>query len=161
MLGKLFNGKDWYKALPEIEFAINNTVSQVTGVTPSRLLYGVPQRGCVSSVLKDFIEGQNEPVGREIEKIRAGAVEKIKKASEYNESYVNRKRKKAYVYSEGDLVMLKNFESSGGKLVPAFKGPYHILRELRNDRYVVADVEGCQMSQTPYQGTWEASNMRP
>lgn len=24
-----------------------------------------------------------------------------------------------------------------------------------------ADVEGCQVSQRPYQGTWEAANMKP
>jgi len=35
------------------------------------------------------------------------------------------------------------------------------MQKLRNDRYVVADVEGCQISQKPYQGIWEANNMKP
>ncbi|XP_076660149.1 uncharacterized protein LOC143363456 [Halictus rubicundus] len=47
------------------------------------------------------------------------------------------------------------------KIIPRFKGPYEIDRVLRNDRYVIKDVEGFQLSQTPYRGTWEAANIRP
>ena len=60
--------------------------------------------------------------------------------------------------------MLRNYESPPGvshKLIPRFKGPYKILRELRNDRYVVADIKGFQNTQRPYQGVWELANMKP
>lgn len=56
-------------------------------------------------------------------------------------------------------MMVKNAKM-GSKLSPAFRRPYKIIRQLRNDRYVVADVERCQVSQKPYQGTWEAANMK-
>ena len=42
-----------------------------------------------------------------------------------------------------------------------FKGPYKVIKELCNKRYVVADLEGFQLSQKPYQGVWEPANMRP
>lgn len=59
--------------------------------------------------------------------------------------------------------MVKNFDSTPGvsqKLIPRFKGPYQVERVLRNNRYVLKDVEGFQLTQTPYRGTWEAANMR-
>lgn len=63
-----------------------------------------------------------------------------------------------------DKVMIRNFDATPGisqNLIPRFKGPYQVDRVLRNDCYVVKDVEGFQLAQTPYFGTWESSNMRP
>jgi len=160
-LGKLYDGKDWHKSLREIKYAINNIVNRATGETPSRLLFGVSQRGHVHDALKEYVEEQTEPDVRDLVKIQTDAAGKIKKTREYNEEYVNKKCKAARDYSEGDLVMIQNFETTGGRLVPAYRGPYRIIRKLRNDRCIVADVEGCQVSQRPYQGTWEASKMKP
>lgn len=160
-LGKLYAGKDWYKSLGEIEFAINNTVNRTTGKTPSELLYGVKQRGYVIDKLREFVLDQDEEKIRDLVEIRGAAAEKIERMRKDNEQYVNTKRKAAREYAEGDLVVIKNFETTGGKLVPSYQGPYRVLKRLRNDRYVVADIEGCQISQRPYKGTWEASNMKP
>lgn len=41
---------------------------------------------------------------------------------EYNKNYVNKKRKAAHEYKEDDLVMVKNFDATGGKLAPAYRG---------------------------------------
>ena len=60
--------------------------------------------------------------------------------------------------------MIRNFDSTPGvskKLIPQFKGPYKIIERLENDRYVLGDIEGFQISQRPYVGMWEAANMRP
>ena len=62
------------------------------------------------------------------------------------------------------IVEILYFESTPGvskNLIPRFKGPHRIIRKLRSDRYFVADVEGFQNSQRPYQGVWEPANMRP
>lgn len=48
--------KSWYKILSDIEFAINNTVHKSTGETPSRLLFGVIQRGANINKLKEYLE---------------------------------------------------------------------------------------------------------
>ena len=40
----------------------------------------------------------------------------------------------------------------GDKLAPAYRGPHTVVCKLRNDQYVVADIERCQVSQ-PYQST--------
>jgi len=60
--------------------------------------------------------------------------------------------------------MIRNFDNSVGvshKMIPRFKGPYQVERVLRNNRYIVKDIDGFQLTQTPYRGTWEAANIRP
>lgn len=44
--------------------------------------------------------------------------------------------------------MVKNFDTSGSKLAPSYRGLYRVKRRLKNDRYIVTDIEGCQISQT-------------
>jgi len=60
--------------------------------------------------------------------------------------------------------MIKNFASHVGvskKLIPKCKGPYRVTKVLRNDRYVLEDVEGFQQSRLPYRGIWAVANIRP
>lgn len=135
-LGKLYDGKDWHKSLKEIEFAMNNTINRATGETPSRLLFGVAQRGHVFDALREYVELKNEVEVRDLTQLRTDAAKKIEKTHKYNEQYIAKKRKAAREYLEGDLVMVKNFEVSG-KLAPTYRGPYRVIRKLRNDRYVV------------------------
>ena len=60
--------------------------------------------------------------------------------------------------------MIRNIETSAGinkKLLPKFKGPYEIKKILDNDRYVVGDIEGFQVTQTPYNSVLSPDRMRP
>lgn len=160
-LGKLYNGKDWSKSLKEIEFAINNTVNRATGKTPSKLLFGTEQRGEIVDTLREYVMKQNETEIINFDVIRTEAGRKIEESRKNNEKYANKKRKTAREYAEGDMVMVRNFDTTGGKLAPSYRGPYRVARKLRNDRYIVADVEGFQISQRPYVGTWQTANMKP
>lgn len=75
-----------------------------------------------------------------------------------------KKRKIAHIYQCKDYVMVRNFDSTlgaSGKLKLYWKGLYEVVKPLRNDRYVLKDIENHQITQRPYIGTWEASNMRP
>ena len=75
----------------------------------------------------------------------------------------NSKRKVAQVYKEGDYVMIRNIDTTAGankKLIPKFKGPYVVKKVLDFDRYVVADIEGFQLTQIPYTGTISVDHMR-
>lgn len=40
------------------------------------------------------------------------------------------------------------------------RGPYRIHRVLPNDGYVIRDIDGCQLTQLPYDGVIEASRIR-
>jgi len=50
--------------------------------------------------------------------------------------------------------MLHNFSTAGmfRKLIPQFKGPYVVKKILRNNRYLISDIERFQNTQKSYQG---------
>lgn len=167
MISKLIDNNEkiyWYKILFDVEFAINNTVHKVTGETPSKLLFGVDQRGKVIDKIQEYLEDKVTDNNRDLICLRARAAEKIIKGQKYNKKYFDKKRKPSHIYKEGDYVMIRNIETSKGvsqKIIPEFKGPYKIVRVLRNDRYVVQDADDHQITRKPYEGTWEAANLRP
>ncbi|XP_015433584.1 PREDICTED: uncharacterized protein K02A2.6-like [Dufourea novaeangliae] len=156
-------GVAWYKNLSKVEHAINNTISKATGETPSKLLFGIKQNGQVEDEIREFLEQNINIEERNLENRRKTASEKIVKGQEYNKKQYDKRHKNMRKYKTGDWVMIRNFDSTAGaskKLMPQFKGPYKIVKELRNDRYVIADIEGFQMTQKPYKGVWEPANMR-
>jgi len=78
-IGKLYDGKDWHKALSEIEFTVNNTKNKATGETPSKLLFGIEQRGQIVDALREYVL---EHIDSELEnpkKIRAEAAKRIER----------------------------------------------------------------------------------
>ena len=46
---------DWCKLLDRAEYAVNNSIHSSTGERPSRLLFGVQQRGCEKDALTVYI----------------------------------------------------------------------------------------------------------
>lgn len=166
MMAKLADERNtpWYNVLGDVEFACNNTVSKATGECTSKLLFGVSQRGNVIDGLRDALEvnGRVE-VSRDIPRLRERASKRNEKQQDASKRRFDRRHKAVSKYQIDDKVMIRNFDNSPGvstKMIPKFKGPYQVDRVLRNDRYVIKDIEGFQLSQTPYRGTWEASNMR-
>lgn len=134
------------------------------GTTPSELLFGVSQRGTVVDFLRERLEendlNNNE---RNLADIRDKAAENISKSQNYNKLLKDKHRTQRK-YMEGDYVMVKNYISNPGackKIAPKFKGPYRVCKILPNDRYILRDVEGFQLSQIPYEGIWEVANMKP
>lgn len=153
-----------YNVLDDVEFACNNTISRATNESPSMLLFGVRQRGKMVDGLLDALEaGGHTDVSRNLVETRKQAGKRIELNQEANKRAYERKHKDPGKYEVGDKVMIRNFDCTPGasqKLIPRYKGPYQVSRVLRNDRYVLTDVEGHQMTNTPYYGTWEAANMR-
>lgn len=151
--------------LSDVEFVCNNTISSATNECPSKLLFGIAQRGNVIDSLRDTLDAdEREKPTRDLPQMRERASEQIKKRQNANKDRYDHRHKIANKYQAGDKVMIKNFDNSPGvsaKMIPKFKGPYQVERVLQNDRYVLKDVDGFQLSQTPYYGSWEASNMRP
>ncbi|KYN36501.1 hypothetical protein ALC56_09151, partial [Trachymyrmex septentrionalis] len=63
----------------------------------------------------------------------------------YQERFFNSKRKAPHIYKVGELVTVRNFESTLGvskKILPTFRGPYEVKKILRNDRYFISDLPG-------------------
>ena len=148
------------RVIDNVEFALNNTVSSATGKAPSELLFGIRQLGSVNDEVRLALERGDRP---DFDEMREDANDKIKKMQMRNETLYNKTRKPATVYKVGDYVMIKNVETTVGvnkKLIPQYKGPYGIASILDNDRYIVKDIEGFQVTQIPYNGVVSPDRMK-
>ena len=155
--------RKWDKGLETVEFALNNTICRSTGETPSRLLFGVDQLGETDDCVRLMLEEMHEPQ-RDLEEMRNKAAGKIEKNQINNKQLYDKKRKEPHQYEVGDYIMTENNDTTPGvnkKLLVKFKGPYEVRKVLRNDRYVVTDVDGFQVTQMPYTGVLAADRMKP
>ncbi|KAH8343749.1 hypothetical protein KR059_007222, partial [Drosophila kikkawai] len=123
-------GLYWDTVLETVEYALNNTMQRSINQHPSKVLFGVSQKGRVIDSLKERLEEINKnSEDINLNKIRDKASENIEKLQEYNKLRTDSKRKDPCKYEKEDLVMIKNFDSHVGvskKLIPKFKGPYRI-----------------------------------
>jgi len=161
MIAKLV---DQSKVVDKIEHALNNTFNRSIRQLPSKMRFGVEQKGKIVDELKEKLEDINENTKLDsLAQIRKKAATHQKQVQDYNEKLYNKRRVKAKGYKKGDYVMVKNFDSTVGtarKLIPKHKGPYVIAKAMRNDRFLLKDVEGFQLARSPYLGVWSAQNLR-
>lgn len=166
MLGKLtepLQHSDWTKQIKHVEYALNNTVQKSAGTSPSQLLFGVQQKGPDVDYLTEYLEDQDPlPASRDLDLIRDSALTNIQKSQAYSQNWSEEHCKPAKSYKLDDYVVIRNVDTSVGnkKLIPKFRGPYAIHKILSNDRYVVRDIEGCPVTQLPYDGIVEAKHLR-
>lgn len=167
MLGKLtnpINHADWSRLLSRVEYAINNLVHSSTGKTPSKLLFGVSQRGPEVDELTELLESRQDPLcPRDLDALRDSADKSIKKSQNRNEIQYAKRSIPPHQYAEGDFVVIRNVDTTIGtnkKLIPKYRGPYVIHKVLNNDRYVISDIENCQVTQIPYNGVLEAARLK-
>jgi len=95
MISKLINNDEklcWYKILPNIEFAINNSVHKTTNETPSKLLFGVDQRGKVVDAIREYLVIKDNYDNRDLDCLRERANEKIRRSQKYNKEYFDKRR---------------------------------------------------------------------
>jgi len=82
----------------------------------------VRQRG--TDNLCEYLQGEQEQC--DIEKIREQTSDRILRSQAYNKEYSDSKRKKVHKYSVGDLVSIKNFDTTGASLIPTCKETYKV-----------------------------------
>lgn len=166
MIGKLTevkNQSDWASKLEQVEYALNNSLSTTTKIAPSMLKFGALQRGPIIDELSEYLDDLNTDKQANLRELRHEADLAIKKSQEKSqERHLNRVAP-AKIYQKGDYVVIRNINTTVGvnkKLLPKYKGPYVIEKVLPHDRYVVQDIENCQITQLPYNGVIEASRMK-
>lgn len=156
---------NWHKNLIKVEFALNNTINRSTGFTASTLLFGVNQRGeCCDKVMEYLQESIQKNDTRDLNHIREQASNTIKKNQDHNKNHFDMRHKPPRKYKVGDYVVLKNVVTTVGvnkKRLPKYRGPFEVAEVLHNDRYIVKDVEGLQLSRVPYKGVCSPANMKP
>ncbi|XP_028046834.1 uncharacterized protein LOC105833313 [Monomorium pharaonis] len=164
MLAKLSETPSgWDHAVEKVEYALNNTISRATNNIPSRLLFGLEQKGPFNDAVREKLS-EDAGLERDLESMRDRARASIERAQCESTERYNLRRKAARRYQVGDYVEIRNSETAVGinkKLIPKFKGPYVVKRVLDFDRYVVADIDGFQLTQRPYTGVVAPDQMRP
>ncbi|UYV74559.1 hypothetical protein LAZ67_12000141 [Cordylochernes scorpioides] len=117
-------------------------------MSPFELLVGVKMRKEEDLRLLEMIE---EDLALKFDeerdqKRKKTAKQEILKTQEENRNMFNKKRKKAFVYKEGELVVIQKSQfATKSKLFPKYIGPYKVIKIKPNDRYNVekfADFEG-------------------
>ncbi|XP_036325533.1 uncharacterized protein K02A2.6-like [Rhagoletis pomonella] len=155
---------DWTKKLSQVEYALNSTVHCTTRCTPSELLFGANQRGCVVDEMTEYLEDKFlDGTYRDINETRENALGQIEKSQKYNSEYFLKHSVPAKTYSAGDFVVIRHVDTSVGtnkKFVQKYRGPYVVHKVLPNDRYVIRDIDNCQLTQLPYDGIVEALKIR-
>jgi len=124
----------WDTVVEDVEFSLNNTKQRSIAQMPSKMLFGIEQKGKVIDELRQKLkELGNVSDVRDLDKIGKDGSEAQRKLQKGNEQRYNDKRTKSSEYKVGDYNMVKNFDSSVGvarKLIPKHKGPYVIDKVL-------------------------------
>ena len=112
--------------------------------------------------MTEYLNDKQDAI-RDLELCRQEAADSIVKSQENNLKYFNEKSKPPKTYAEGDFVVIRHLDTTVGKnkkFVEKYRGPYVIHKVLSNDRYIVRDVDNCQITQLPYDGVIEASRIK-
>lgn len=92
--------------LGKIKYALNNTVNRAIGTTPSRVLFGVDQRGEFVDKISEYLQESVSGPGRDLERIREDANACIKKSQRYNEERAALRRVSVKSFDVGDFVVV-------------------------------------------------------
>ncbi|XP_018361720.1 PREDICTED: uncharacterized protein LOC108760330 [Trachymyrmex cornetzi] len=151
----------WSNKIKDLQYIINNTYHTSIKSTPSKLLLGYDMKNhsdsrltqFLTNLLKDSMKIQDHKDScNEEREIALQASDHIKA---YNKFYYDVRHKTPTKYNVGDYIMIKNTVAKTGqdkKLHLPYKGPYRIEKVLDNDRYIVQDIPGCQLTQRHYHG---------
>ncbi|GFX25935.1 transposon Tf2-6 polyprotein [Trichonephila clavipes] len=120
----------WYKYVDRLQRILNSTISLSTKWTPFELLVGVKMRNKEDILIKDLLLEEMAKVLLEQRKfLRNDAKKNIETLQSENRKTYNRRRKKASLYKEGDLVAIQRTQFGAGlKLRPKFLGPYILTK---------------------------------
>ena len=101
----VFQGQDWEKLLPSLEFAYNDTQQSTTGQTPFYLNYGFHPTGTYRHA--DTTNPHVEDHVQYLLCLQVAARDSIHNAQQVQERYANKYRRPSPITKEGDWVLLR------------------------------------------------------
>jgi len=129
-------------------------------------MFGFEQRSHVDYDLANFTKKLAE-IDLNLEDVRNKARDVAKTATDmvrqYNKDYRDAHSRKTSKYQKGDYVLIRDTRTKPGentKLKPKYKGPYMISKSLGNNRYVVCDIPGFNISSRPYNSILSSDKLK-
>ncbi|UYV74551.1 hypothetical protein LAZ67_12000120 [Cordylochernes scorpioides] len=143
----------------KLQKALNSTHQRSIRMSPFELLVGVKMRKEDLRLLEMIDVDLALTFDEERDQKRKEAKQEILKIQEENRNTFNKKIKKAFVYKEGDLVVIQKFPfATKSKLYPKYIGPYKVIKIKPNDRY---NVEKFAHFEGPNRTSCSADLMKP
>lgn len=159
-MGAATDYNKWDQHITKIQQGINSTINKTTSAVPSEVFFGYRLHVDADKALVDHEE---QPI--DVTALRQSVDKNIKKSAISQKTAFDAKRKKAPLYKQGDLVVIKipshQNDGQSTKLMPVFKGPFQITQILGYDRYKVADMRGAERSAKKYEGVICVENIKP
>lgn len=78
---------NWRQKLTHFEYAMNNTNNSSTGESPSKLLFGVEQRGVYVDELTEYLSVKRTDESVDLGTIRNDASDLMERSQQYNSQY--------------------------------------------------------------------------
>jgi hypothetical protein len=139
-------GKNWYKELPSVLWALRTIVNRVTRDTPLNLVYGaeavLPSEIYLESTRVAHFNVEDQAEARELDSNLLEYLRKYQASLKwyYNKSVVPRE------LSVGDLVLKKDIcTRNKHKFLSSWEGPFIIVDEVAPEAYVLLEVDGCMV----------------
>jgi len=142
---------EWKEKVEQIQYIVNNTHHSSIRSTPSKVLLGYQQRNHEDFRLNAYIQNLLG-IDEDLEIKREKAKDTARQTTDLLKQYKDARTKKPSICSKGDLVLIRNTRNIPGvnqKLKANYKGPYMIKKCLGNNRYVVTDIPGYNVTARP------------
>jgi len=146
---------------------INNTYHSSIKSSPAKLLFGFDQRSRTDSSFADFTKAlANVDTDLEIQRdnYRDKALQATEEIRNYNKIDKYKRSIKPTMYKEGDYVLVRDTRIIPGvnsKFKPKYKGPYLIAKSLGNNRYVIRDIPGFNLTARPLNTILSSDRIKP
>lgn len=159
----------WKGKLGLLQYMINNTYHSVTKSTPSKLMFGFEQRSHADFPFARFVKDLaqiDSDLEKERENVRSAAetaTDAIKRNA-YNKEYHDTRLKSPTKYRESDYVLVRDTQHKPGesaKFKAKYKEPYQITKSLGNNRYVVQDIPGFNLTARAYDTILSSDRIKP
>jgi len=157
----------WSDKLSVVQYVINNTFHSSLKASLSKLLLGYDQRDHTDVFLVNYlnkIAKVHLDCKKERNESQDLASEIRNKIKNYNKLYYDHKHVKPTLYKEGDYVLIRDTilkPEENKKLKSSYKGPYMVVKILNNNRYVIKDIPGFNISSRPYNSVLSTDRMKP
>lgn len=141
MLTKLSidNPKNWYKFVPRLQRAMNDTITRSTGFKPFQLMFGVEMKNKETFELAKVIEEElTQLFVVDRSEQRKEAAQNIHKVQKQNMKQFNKNRKDPHLYTLGDLVAIERVQKEKGSKF--YTQMVEVVKVKRNHRYEVRKI---------------------